>query len=268
MAEEMKLYEVHLNEDLLGWGKTRVVAMTVIKFGQGKPAQLKEEFEVKDDPASEAPGILNGFLEISDKEILPTKDGVRFNVTVPPSVDWRQLENIDHFLLEVEVKLDLSMMAGAARQVMGAMGMGWAGAAVPTEMGLIAGTCAVKVEIPKFTISLRKFRWDGVEKKDLRDYVSADDLAHLHSDGGELWVPVKAQKEQSEKDSTIFFDDIAVCDVEGELDWKGAKIPGTYKDDEDPKHEYIIFEIKGKMYGASDLAPGSPTRGPGGFGTV
>lgn len=271
MEKERKVYKIPLKDDLSGWEEIEVVAVTVLKFGRGKPAQLKEEFAVKDDPASPAPGIEKGWLKISGKEILPSRDGVRFKVGVSPGADWRELEKVGRFLLTVEVQLDLSPAAGIVSQVLGAMGATGAGAAVPTGMNLIAGTCAVQVDVPRFTISLRKFRFGEIVEKDLAEYVSSGELAELYREGGELWVPVKVQKEQSENGRTIVFEDIAVYDVEGELNWMGVRIPGVYRDDEDPRHEYIVFKIPrkipGEMPGAPDLAPDSPTKKPAGIET-
>ena len=205
---------------------------------------------------------------ISDKKLINDGASVEFYVSVDAAADPFAGEEIADGVFDVQVKLDLSAMAQAVGSIAAGMmpGMGFLGGALsqglPQEMEMLTGTIRVRARTAVFELTLKKIRWQSLEKKKLSEFVQPEDIRSLYDQGGELWVPVEVEPDQAAKGESIHFSPaIQVYDVAGELNWMGVKISGEYRDDD---HTSLVFVIRPRMgsENASDLVPGSPALGP------
>ncbi|MCX7779897.1 MAG: hypothetical protein N2491_03140 [Negativicutes bacterium] len=258
---ESKTYTVPLQNDLSGWKRIRVQVDVLSTGSKKRIVKLKEDFEV-----NLIEGDTDAFA-ISDKQLINEGSSVQFYVTVSPNIDPVSEARKLAATLEVKVRLDLAAMAQAVGAALAGMmpGMGFLGGAIaqglPQEMELLTGTIAVKAETAIFELSLKKFRWLPIEKKRLDEYLDVSDIKNLYKNGGELWVPVEVEPNQKGNSGAVNFSPgIQIYDLEGELNWMGTKIAGEFRDYE---HTCVVFKINpaASAANASDIAPGSPTKG-------
>ena len=250
------VYPLPLQDDLSGWKKVRIQVDVLPTGSKERIIKLKKDFEVTPmEGATDLYQVVDG-----SKQLINEGASVEFYVTVKSSAMPLENPHIQGVTFEVKVHLDLSAMA----QMMGAMvanlmpGMGFLGEMVanslPQEMEMLTGFIEVRAQQAVFEISLRKFRWDPIEKMKLTQYVAEKDIKALYKSGGELWIPVKVKTTQQSGDTVIRFEEgLSVCDVEGEVNWLGTSIAGEYRDGEDPKREFIVFIIPAAGLPSADL---------------
>jgi hypothetical protein len=272
-----------LEDDFDGWKKLTIRAQTVVSKGDpNKPGFLKKDFKVLDAEGSPAPAIANGWITISDKQLLGDRVTLEFSVNVDRYIPLKEVERCDYFLLSVQAQLDLPQAKaalGAALGMatgMGALGATLAGAGIDAALTLEVKV-KIKVQVPIARVTLRKFRWSEVKEYDLMENMNRSELAQLYREGGELLVPTKTKPVQVQGQDggnapsgetpgrTLYFDsDIRIFDTEGELRWMGNVIKGEHDDGKDPERRYLRFKVPLPGAGGADLAPDSPTRVPGG----
>lgn len=254
---ETKVYPIPLASDLGGWQQTRV-QVDVIPTGSKERIVKIKEFKVT---AVEGATDMYQVVEES-KKLINEAASVEFYVTVKSGVNPIENPDIQGATFSVEVKLDLSAMA----QMMGAMvagmmpGMGFLGETIannfPQEMEILSGFIEARAQQAIFELSLRKFRWNPLEKEKLLQYVEESNIKELYKSGGELWIPAKVKAVQQSGDTVIEFGEgLPVCDVEGELNWMGRSLTGEYRDGEDPQRKFIVFVIPSA--GSAGLPDGS-----------
>ena len=260
MTEATGKYSLPLKDDLTGWKNVRIQVDVLPKGSQQRIVKLKEAFDVRDKEGSN--GFARGFFDVKGKSLVNEGASVEFYLLIRDGTHWKDLGKDPQFHIQVEVTLDLSAMAQAVGSFVG----GFLGSAagdfvtshLPQEMSVLQGDCLVSVQVPEFALTLKKTRWMPLEIADLTEYAEESDLASLYRDGGELRVPAKVQaKQETAAGSVEFAADLAVCDVEGELNWMGKKIKGEYRDAEDAKREFLVFPIpaKASTLGAADVPP-------------
>lgn len=256
-----KVYSIPLKSDLKGWMEVRVQVDVLTTGSKDRIVKLKEDFEV-----SFVAGAVEMYQVVEEsKKLINEGAAVEFRVAVNQGIVPLDEPDIKGATVNVKVKLDLSAMAQLMGSTVSAVtGSDYLGGLVsqyfPQELQILDGSVEVKAQQAVFELTLRKYRWQTLEKSRLTEYVDKGDIQALFASGGRLKVPVMVKKEQQVRDATIQFQSgLPICDVAGELNWLGTTIPGKPENGEKLEREFIVFDIPaaGKPpsdWGASDLS--------------